>query len=318
LRESNLGSVLELFQTSLGWMTDEHHAAFFAWKHRSNPFGPSPGWVAVDGDRIAGVRLFMPWEFEHDGRVVRAVRAVDTATAAPYRGAGVFSRLTLHGLEELKAAGVEFVFNTPNDRSRPGYLKMGWQVLGKLPVRVRPRSVTSIPKLATARTAADLWSMPCPAGLDAAEALADPRPLDALLASQPKGGGLRTRRSPQFLQWRYGGFPPLAYRVLLAGRDVEGGFAVFRLRRRGGAIEAVVGDVLAPHGDARVLRHLVRGVVEESRADYAVCLGAQGFTRDGYLPVPGAGPVITWRAVCSAMPVALPRWCLSLGDVELF
>jgi hypothetical protein len=24
-----------------------------------------------------------------------------------------------------------FVFNTPNDQSRPGYLKMGWQILGK-------------------------------------------------------------------------------------------------------------------------------------------------------------------------------------------
>ena len=70
--------------------------------------------------------------------MLRAVRAVDTATDPDYQGRGLFTRLTLQAIDELRAEGVDFVFNTPNDQSRPGYLKMGWQVVGTLPTHVRP------------------------------------------------------------------------------------------------------------------------------------------------------------------------------------
>ena len=74
---------------------------------------------------------------------MRAVRAVDTATHPDFRGQGVFSALTLGALEELRSDGVAFVFNTPNERSRPGYLKMGWQPVGQVRVLARTRSVTA-------------------------------------------------------------------------------------------------------------------------------------------------------------------------------
>ena len=83
-----------------------------------------------------GFRTLMRWEFLDGERVVRAVRAVDTATHPDYQGRSIFTRLTLHALDELVAEGVEFVFNTPNEQSRPGYLKMGWQVVGQLPTAV--------------------------------------------------------------------------------------------------------------------------------------------------------------------------------------
>ena len=40
--------------------------------------------------------------------------------------------------------------------------------------------------------------------------------------------------------------------------------------------------------------------------------------RQGYLPLPGGGPVLTFRSLSlEAMP-PLPNWQLALGDVELF
>ena len=45
-------------------------------------------------------------------------------------GRGVFRALTMHALDELHARGVSFVFNTPNDQSRPGYMNMGWRPVG--------------------------------------------------------------------------------------------------------------------------------------------------------------------------------------------
>jgi GNAT superfamily N-acetyltransferase len=72
-----------------------------------------------------------------DGTTINAVRAVDTATHPDWQGRGIFSRLTLGALDDLRDDGVDCVFNTPNDKSRPGYLKMGWQQVGKVPVSVR-------------------------------------------------------------------------------------------------------------------------------------------------------------------------------------
>jgi GNAT superfamily N-acetyltransferase len=311
-------AVLGLLQASLGWLTDEHHASFFRWKHVENPFGRSPAWVALDGDRVVGLRVLLRWEFDRAGGRARAVRAVDTATDPDYQGRGIFSALTMLAIEELTAEGVHFIFNTPNDQSRPGYLKMGWQVVGRLSVSARPRSPEVLTRMARARTPADLWSTPTDAGLDPVEAFGDTHALDSLVASQPPAGGLRTRRSVELLRWRYAGFPPLAYRVLLRGSRLDDGFVVFRLRRRGRALEAVVGDVLAPEGDHRAAAALLRAVPRAANADYAIQLGGSVAGRAGYVPLPGQGPVLTWRALTESTPARRDAWQLTLGDVELF
>lgn len=307
--------ILELLgDASLRWGADGASAALFAWKHDESPFGRSPAWVATVSGRLAGFRTFSRWEFLRDGRPVRAVRAVDTATHPDFQGRGIFSRLTLHALEEMRADGVDFVFNTPNANSLPGYLKMGWQAVGRLPVVARPRSLLRLPRLALARTAADKWSLPSDAGLPAAEALADEDAVDQLLAGPP-GAGVRTRRTPAFLRWRYG-FPPLHYRAVTAGRSVADGIAVFRVRPRGRATEAAIVDVLVPGGDRRTEARLVRDAVRVSGADYGIRLGRPAL--DGSLPVPGSGPTLVWRAVNDTVRPALDEWRLVLGDVELF
>ena len=129
---SDREEVLALLGRSLGSDGDPRYPALFAWKHDENVFGPSPMWVATEAGRVIAFRAFMRWEFERGGRVLRAVRAVDTATDPDYQGKGLFTRLTMLGLDEMRADGVDFVFNTPNSQSRPGYLKMGWREVGVL------------------------------------------------------------------------------------------------------------------------------------------------------------------------------------------
>ena len=153
--DDDLPAVLELAQAALGWRPDDPNDAFFRWKHLDNPVGRRPcGW-RVDGDRrrrlprVPAVAV----RRRRTGDRATAVRAVDTATDPDHQGRGIFRRLTLGAVDELPAEGVDFVFNTPNDQSRPGYLKMGWQVVGRLPIAVRPRSPASAYRMARARTA---------------------------------------------------------------------------------------------------------------------------------------------------------------------
>ncbi|MGI9119030.1 MAG: GNAT family N-acetyltransferase [Acidimicrobiales bacterium] len=310
-------AILELLQACLGWAPGGPLEAFFAWKHGENAFGPSPAWLAVHDGRMVGFRTFMRWELEHGHRWCRAARAVDTATHPDYRGQGIFSRLTQLALEQLRTEGVAVVFNTPNEKSRPGYLKMGWTTVGRLPVLFRPRTPASVVSMARARAPADKWSVPTSACLSAPEVLADTDAVAGLLARLPSAAALHTRRSPAFLAWRYG-FAPLAYRVALVGAKVEDGIVVFRLRRRGPALESVVSEVLVPGDATRALRSTLGAVLRSTRADYAIRLGGPGVPRLDFLPLPGQGPILVRRHVDDSGTSMPTGWQLSLGDVELF
>lgn len=319
--DDDVPAVLELLQASLGWVPDDQYARFFAWKHHENPFGRSPAWVAVDpaaDDRIVGFRTFLRWRFRHGADTVEAVRAVDTATHPDYQGRGIFSSLTRHALDELCGAGVAFVFNTPNDRSRPGYLKMGWQVVDKLPVASTPRSIASLIRLLRARTPAEKWSASTDAGAPVDEVLAEDRAVADLLAAVSASADrrLRTLRTGEYLAWRYG-LPALRYRAMVGPEGPAGGIVIFRLRRRGSALEAAICETLVPEAAGRQGQRLVREVLRETGADHAVQIGAAA-PRRGRLPVPGQGPTLVWRAVNDAAKPSTDQWDLVLGDVELF
>jgi hypothetical protein len=273
--------------------------------------------VAESDGELAGFRTFVRWEFEHpDGRVRRAVRAVDTATHPAFQGQGIFTRLTRAALDELRDDGVDFVFNTPNDKSRPGYLKMGWSEVGRLPVRVRPSGPRALWRMARARVPAGKWSLPCTAGWAPVDVFADAGVVD-LLASQPPAAGLRTRRTVEQLRWRYG-LEPLHYRVVTAGGAASRGLLVFRLRPRGSAVEVVVADVLARGGDAAIERALVRELRRLKLGDYLIGVDRRRRPPGGFVPLPGQGPILTWRSVTETDAPDLADWDLHLGDIELF
>lgn len=307
--------IVALLALTLGWVDDERHRALFRWKHRDNPFGSSPGWVAERDGSLVGSRTLLRWRFQLGAGRATAVRAVDTATHPSAQGRGLFRLLTMRGVEEMTAEGVDWVFNTPNDRSAPGYLSMGWQRMGRLPVALRPAGIRALPRLARARRPADLWSTPTAAGEDAGEVLSGRQDLSTLLATQPTDGTLRTDRTAAYLRWRYGS-GPVAYRAILAGSSVADGIVFFRLRRRGRATEAVVGDVVVPDGDPQLAGRLGRRVLRLTGADYVIALGWR--RPAGWLPVPGDGPMLTWRTLARPDRPPIERWDLSAGDVELF
>ncbi len=310
--------VLALLRVSLGWTDENEFDRFFTWKHEQSPFGPSPGWVATVGRDIVGFRTLLPWRFDFGGRTMHAVRAVDTATHPEHRGRGIFRALTMGALDDLATDGVDFVFNTPNAQSRPGYLKMGWHDVGRIPLSVRISSIRAPWRMARSRVAAERWADGTGPADAASDVLADPD-LDGLISptrSRP-AARLRTARSVEYLRWRYG-FAPLGYRAIALDDRVSDGVAIFRNRRRGTAVECALVEILVPGGDASASRRLVRAVSRACDVDYVACVGGAGLT-SGFVRTVRLGPMLTQRAVRDAAPGASMReWDLSLGDVELF
>lgn len=205
--------------------------------------------------------------------------------------------------------GIDFVFNTPNSKSRPGYLKMGWGEVGRVPVAVRIAGLRHVRSVVSARSAAEKWSEPTDVGASPSDAFADDGQVSRLIEAA-RTNRLSTDRTAAYLRWRYS-FAPLHYRVIEAG----GGLITFRLRRRGGALEATVTEVLGV--GASDLRRAVADLLRRTGADYAITSGGRGLRADGFVPAP-LGPTLTWKPITRIGVPRLTDLDLGLGDVELF
>lgn len=329
MRSDDLPAVMELMTASLaGGPTGRRTTDFFQWKHEANPFGVSPGWVATDGSRLIGFRTFLRWRFRHGKHLLSAVRAVDTATHPDYQGRGIFRRLTLAAVEEL-VTDTDFIFNTPNSQSMPGYLKMGWQVVRDVPVHICPRRPVSFLRRLRAARAATPAAPALPTDLSplpsAASVLAEPEVRD-FLDRLILGASIRTDLSASYADWRYTQAPDLDYRAVVhrgpTGVDAVG---VARLRRRGPLVELSVADVFASAGDTQLRRAVLRRFATHAGAvDHCCAISHRGnrieLVASGYLPAPGQTITLVARPLRPGPVDVLDarRWAPSLGDLELF
>ena len=322
--------VIELLDATLGaGPIGERTSEFFHWKHIANPFGRSYMLVALSGSRIIGLRAFLRWSFQAGSRTLHAVQAVDTATHPEHQGKGVFRRLTLSALEVL-GEEADFVFNTPNEHSLPGYLKMGWEVVGTIPVSVRVHRPLKFAKRITsfrdvAGSAADV-TVEASAAMDVINSSSD---VPDLLAEMSAGRDDRisTDRSLEYLRWRYCAAPALDYRAVrepTAGPLL--GLGVFRVRTRGALVESTVADLLVRPGDRRTARKLLRSIAAAAPVDHMTChfppgsAASSAAARSGFIRT-RRGILLTVNKLRPRIlpdPASLSSWALSLGDVEVF
>ncbi len=330
--------IVGLIKQCLGETNPPWDNAFWEWKHEKNPFGRSRALLAVADGIIVGLRVFMMWELRGGGQTVRAARAVDTATHPDWRGRGIFNRLTLTLAEQVAAAGVRFIFNTPNSASRPGYLKMGWRNVGRTSLFLRPlRPLLLLRAAALVITVRSHVVSPVEreaslAGeqfMPARQLLAESSFEDLLGESyRTSEHRLHTAATRAYLRWRFADIPHIRY---YAARrlDPSGGAAmIFRLKEQGSLRELRICEIVATPGGAgeRATRAVIRDVVARSGADYAVTIAPSdrrqqaGLLGCGFIPAPRAGPILTVRQLGETSPpnpLDQASWRLSIGDLEL-
>lgn len=196
---SDLPKILQLFECCLGTKGGSPTEAFWKWKHELNPFGESPVLLAEDNGEVIGLRAFLCWNWKWGNKILRSYRAVDTATHPEWQGKGIFRELTLSLWKQVQQADKgTFIFNTPNQISKPGYLKMGWKVLGKPPVSL---SILPLPILKSE------------SNLERSYSLLSGFNWDVLgeNCSSSDDDFMRTSISPDFLRWRYKTIPDRKY-----------------------------------------------------------------------------------------------------------
>ncbi len=313
---SDADGILDVCGTALGWADPEFDRALFRWKHFDNAFGPSIILIAEDDSGLLAVRPLMQWRFATSadpaaGTTITAARAVDTATRPEAQGQGLFRRLTEMGLEELRHRHFGFVFNTPNDQSRPGYLKMGWELAGPVKFGFAFRSPLRLPTIARSRTAARKPSIETPElGIDVSEGLSvlggDVGLAPSFRREQTGTDRLSTAHTLETLRWRFEQ-GPISYRWLPTGAD-EG--CVVRLRQRGRSRELLI--ALAAVRSTAPAWAAVKHAMRQVNADY--CLTPAGF--GSAHTIARLGPTLTLRSVDIAPSAETFDW--SPGDIEVF
>lgn len=305
LEPEDVPEVLEVLRRALGETPLlKRTPELWAWKHVLNPFGPSLAVVAESEGRIAGVRALMRWDLRTpSGEVLRCLRPVDTATDPDFARRGIFTTLTEAAVEQATQGGLDLIFNTPNQSSGPGYLKMGWKVVGPIGVMARPLLRRGVPPPTDA--------LPDPDSFFSAR-LPEPS-----TAEDREPGGLRTPRTDAYVSWRFTAHPTARYRSV----EHDGATAVLRPNVRSGRKELVVSDLL---GDAH--GSVVRKAVRVARAAYLAAWFSPGSPErraaiaGGVLPVPGLRSLTLMARPLRDLPLDvfdLSNWDISLGDLEL-
>ncbi|HLH64455.1 MAG TPA: GNAT family N-acetyltransferase [Solirubrobacteraceae bacterium] len=326
-RAQDEAAVVALLQDAFGrWPTDMDGVdplAFFRWKHRSGPFGPSAAVVAVDGERVVGYLAWLPWMLRCGGRRIMSYRTTDFAVARSHRGGDVSMAMIRDG-KRLLADGYALTWSNPNQLSHRRAGGSGQGRVGTVRTFVRPVPVGLACRLRApgqraatrGRDARTRAADACAGARAAGEVLAEVAGWLSGLLERDCSGRLHTARDLAFLRWRYGAFAD--YRAVCLDHE---GVAIVRLRRRGSVRIAKVCELVVGDDDPGAAWALARRVSQTVGADLLTCGFASpvAAARCGFVPAPG-GHALMVRPVRPDLvpdPTRAASWELSLGDLEL-
>jgi predicted N-acetyltransferase YhbS len=300
--QKDIPKILIVLKASLGEISSKKTEEIWRFKHIHNPFGESLVLVATENGDIIGVRAFMRWKWQKGKKVYSAFRAVDTATHPDHQGKGVFKRLTLKALEIGRDRGDHFVFNTPNTQSKPGYLKMGWEEIGKLKVQLRPLNLNLF------KTKVLKYKE-----FDNIEHIIDL--LNSNYYSLISTDKLFTPKDIAYLKWRYLNNPLQKYYVIFDKDYFIAGY----VKKRNHFSEFRLSEVIVSENGKFQAKSAILNLAKSSGATILSSSPNSkihyklGFTEN-------FGPVLTYKPININQPEFsdLKTWNYSLGDLELF
>lgn len=312
LREAtieDLPSIVKVLKLSLGEQDLPLSENIWNFKHIENPFGKSLVFIAEENDQIVGVRAFMRWKWHFGDKEFESFRAVDTATHPKYQGKGIFKKLTMKAVDMATLNGEHFIFNTPNDQSRPGYLKMGWEAVNKLKVALKP-AYNSFWKINHKNFSYDV-SVNC-----------ERSAIQNLCMNWNKklelNQTLFTPKSESFLKWRYEENPLQQYEVIAS----EEFYIAVYVKKRKRLKELRISECLFTETSRPKINKLISSLTKKFGAQI-ISYSPELLSLGGNLLNANIGPILTIKNLNlskleNSNFTKIENWKYSLGDLELF
>lgn len=286
--DEDMAEVLALLQKSFASVqrssTVERGAGFWHWKYRSSPFGQASIQVMRIDGRIAATGCLWPMTLFWKDQKIRALQPCDTAVHPDFRRQGLFGQLNNARKALAAETNVDLIFNFPNANSLPGYIKSGWQHLGRVPWLVR-----------VIKPAAVLRDRFHPGQSSALDIPADYRltePVASEIVPQAPDASDRValERPEDYWKWRFCEHPNRQYGFVRSGSEA-GDLAVFTLSRKAsGLVEMVVVDLVCRPQSLTKLLKAITQCARRLGAGFIALMKPQGlpagpFHRRGFVPV---------------------------------
>ncbi|MDQ3038567.1 MAG: GNAT family N-acetyltransferase [Pseudomonadota bacterium] len=291
----------------------------YTWKFRESP-GDPPAYefVGHDDGTLVAYYAALPFTYRIDGVTRTAGMVCDVMTHPTWRGQGLFTGIGRYATTELAESGLAIVTGYPvRPEVLPGHLKVGWKIVQRMPVWLRPlRTRSLLPKrFSFLAPLFDpwLWLLQWRGGFTAgyevrtmsAEAFLSPdRPsgdyadfLERWSAAVPNA----LAKDFDFLRWRLRA-PGTGYQIALlhfAGRLV--GMAIARpTELQGIRCLALLDVMIEPEGlqGAARLHHALASMARTSGLDAVACMAHRRWARSyrfcaaGYLRTPAVFSLI--------------------------
>ena len=306
--ENDIPAMVGLLKFSLGESIVKKTDQIWDYKHRLNPFGKSYVLLAEEDEKLIGLRAFMQWKWQIGTKTWQAYRAVDTATHPDFQGKGIFKKLTLQAISAVGASHDSFIFNTPNNKSRPGYLKMGWVIVDKIKLALVPSFL--------------YWPMVVFAKRIAFGNPISDQQLDSLCSAYndklAAGAMLFTPKSAAYLRWRYELNPIQEYTVVSGANW----YLAFYLKKHKYFNELRVAELISVEEDAdhRIIKKILIQAAVEKGCFIISCSDKSLFSLRLY---GSYGPQLTFKDLTNSDELQhykedVDNWQYQLGDLELF
>ncbi len=308
--DKDIYQIVGVLKASLGEKDLPLSEEIWRYKHLQNPFGKSVVLVAEENKVIIGVRAFMKWEWHSTNQMYSCFRAVDTATHPAHQGKGIFKKLTLRAIDVCADLGGNFIFNTPNEQSRPGYLKMGWISAGKIDVGLKPGFHS-------------FWKTGIPNPVRQKIINTSNEALNELCIiwnnDLKKDSRFFTPKSPEYLKWRYEQNPLIDYEIF----STSGLYIAGYLKKRKNIKELRISECIQIGNKER---SLIKKVIKEWSIKYGVQVisFSPKIITSLFPSIKGSyGPILTVREIIlnkndRTKVGDIKNWAYSLGDLELF
>ncbi len=126
-----------LFAACFPGAADKFSPDYLRWLYADNPDGHAVGYDAWDGEILAAHYVCVPARVLVEGREVRMLLSLNTATHPDYQGQGLFTKLAGMTYDAAAGAGFDGVYGVANANSTPGFVrKLGFQLVRPLDARV--------------------------------------------------------------------------------------------------------------------------------------------------------------------------------------
>lgn len=294
-------------------------ADHYNWKFRSLPASRSSyEYVGAIENRLAAYYAALPYLYNTPVGPCSAGMVCDVMTHPLDRGKGLFTRIGNYATDTLAAEGLAFTTGYPiRPEVLPGHLKVGWKVVEKMPVWLRPVATRSLlpgplkwlsPLLNPLVGVAMLWARPISPRevviLDRDEFLVrmeQDQGINSLINRWSKVVPISLHKDLAFFAWRTSA-PGSDYKfALLCTGETVLGLAVLRPTTLKGIVALAVLDFIVDPSKRAYAFDLHHGIAKLAKAlelDAVACMCSSHwasryrFVRSGYLRTPATFSLI--------------------------